>query len=411
MSKKDTYKYTTLAAADEKSTDPYHFYGVIVDASFPYKSENRYLMTCKVVDQSLVKKGKVSQKDWVNVVFYAKNSEDLPIIQRVGDVIRVHRAEFQYYNDRRQMNVNLYFRGSWCLFVGNTSDQPIEPKVVNEDKEKNFFDHTPYNFSGKSFTWADDDVKVLNALRKWTKEYFGKNDVVDTTHDSKGVATAIKAKKDFDLFGRITSIKSADKYSSDAVLVDTAGNSWKVNLLKRKFPHLHSNTVVRVRSVNAEGNVLKLAQHSNVLQFISGAKVHKVVTKCSGKSTPSASVSTITNKKQKALAPTPLKQLFFNPKKSAGTFHAHFKVIKFDPANVEKWTSGKGKKAKLSVKLIVKDSTQTSDDKAYLIHVEDEAFFGKHSHTEAKKILKNHQVEAILERHGKNYHVVNTKLN
>ena len=293
MSKKDSYKYSPLASTNDKSTDPIHFYGVIVDASFPYKTDSRYIQTCKVIDQSLAKKGKVAEKDWVTVVFYSKANEELPIIQRIGDIVRVHRAEFQYYNDRKQMNVNLYFRGAWCLFVGNTSQDPIEPKVVNEEKEKNFFNHTPYNFSGKSFTWADDDQKTLSSLRTWAKDLFNKNDVIDTTHDTKGVSASIKKGKDFDLLGKITSLKSADKFSSNATIVDTAGNTWTANLLKRKFPHLHTDTIVRVRSVNADGNTLKLAQHSNVLQFIQGAKIHK--TKISAYNLKN--VSTITDKK------------------------------------------------------------------------------------------------------------------
>ena len=134
MSKKDEYKYSTLASLSDKNSDPVHFYGTIVDASFPYKTDKRSVVTCRVVDHSLAKKGNVAEKDWVTVVFYAKNFEDLPIIQRIGDVIRVHRAEFHHHQGRKQLNVNLFYRGSWCLFVGNEKDQPLEPKVVNEDK-------------------------------------------------------------------------------------------------------------------------------------------------------------------------------------------------------------------------------------------------------------------------------------
>jgi len=179
MSKKDEYKYSTLASLNDKSDDDVHFYATIVDSSFPYTTDKRTVVTAKVVDHSLAKKGTVSEKDWVTVVFYAKNFEDLPIIQRVGDILRVHRAQFQHYNDRKQLNVNLFYKGSWCLFNGHEKDEPLEPKVVNEEKDPKFFSHTPYNFSGKSFTWGAEDDNLLKNLRKWTNETFSKNDIHD----------------------------------------------------------------------------------------------------------------------------------------------------------------------------------------------------------------------------------------
>ena len=80
MASKDNYKYSSLASIDDKQSEPVHFYGCVVDSSFPYKSENRYLMTCKVIDMSLYHKKRISECDWVTVVFYAKVLEDLPII-------------------------------------------------------------------------------------------------------------------------------------------------------------------------------------------------------------------------------------------------------------------------------------------------------------------------------------------
>lgn len=273
--KKDEYKYSTLASLNDKTTDDVHFYATIVDSSFPYKTEKRSVVTCKVVDHSLVKKGTVSEKDWVTVVFYAKNFEDLPIIQRVGDILRVHRAEFQHFHDRKQLNVNLFFKGSWCLFVGNEKDEPLEPKVVNEEKDPKFFTHTPYNFSGKSFTWGAEDENLLKNLRKWTAETFSKNFVVDNTVNSTDIEKSVKAKKDFDLVGRVTALKSADTYSNTVTILDASGQSWSANLFKKKFPHLAVGSCVRVRSVNGDAkHVLTLAGHSNILHFISGAKIN-----------------------------------------------------------------------------------------------------------------------------------------
>lgn len=429
MAARDEYKYSTLASLNDKSGDNIHFYGTIVDASFPYKTEKRSVVTCKVVDHSLVKKGTVSEKDWVTVVFYAKNFEELPIIQRIGDIVRVHRAEFQHFHDRKQLNVNLFFKGSWCLFVGNEKDEPLEPKVVNEEKDPKFFSHTPYNFSGKSFTWGAEDENLLKNLRKWTAETFSKNNVVDHTVDSAAVESAIKKKQDFDLVGRVTTLKSADQYSNAVTIVDANGATWTANLFKKKFPHLAVGSCVRVRSVNSNAkHELTLAGHSNILHFISGSKIQGVLAAIkesktqksagkatAGKATPSktpapaksAQISTITDKKQAKLAVTSLKGLFFNPKQTTGTFHAQFQVLKTDPAKSAQW---KGKK--LAVKFVVTDHSAKDDEKAYMIHLEDGAFFGTHSHEEARKLLteKGNWVDAVLTRKDKNYFIVNTKL-
>jgi hypothetical protein len=423
MTKHDEYKYSTLASLNDKTTDDIHFYATIVDASFPYKTEKRSVVTCKVVDASLAKKGTVSEKDWVTVVFYAKNFDELPIIQRIGDVVRVHRAEFQHFHDRKQLNVNLFYKGSWCLFVGNEKDEPLEPKVVNEEKDPKFFNYTPYNFSGKSFTWGAEDENHLKGLRKWTAETFSKQWVVSHTVDSAAVEGAIKKKHDFDLVGRITGLKNKDTYSNDATILDAAGQTWTANLFKKKFPHLTTGTAVRIRSVNGDAkHNLTLSGHSNILHFITGAKINDHLAavkeskaKSAGKATPAAKesgdklVSTITDKKQAKLSTTSLKALFFNPDKKVDTFHGQFRVLKTDPAKAGEWK----KKTKVAVKLVVTDFTSKDDEKAYMIHIDNNDFFGSHSAEEARKILttKGNWVDAILTRREKNYYITGTKLN
>jgi hypothetical protein len=70
-----------------------NFYAVIVDAQFPHKSNktDRLICSVKIIDPS-----QASDKNGVvqhcTLVFFANKFEDLPISQRVGDIIRVHRA-------------------------------------------------------------------------------------------------------------------------------------------------------------------------------------------------------------------------------------------------------------------------------------------------------------------------------
>ena len=82
------------------SQEAQNVYGVIIDASFPYKANsNLYVCALKIVDTSLNTGTKASE--FANVVMFAKRLEDLPIILRMGDIIRLHRATLRMYEDRR----------------------------------------------------------------------------------------------------------------------------------------------------------------------------------------------------------------------------------------------------------------------------------------------------------------------
>lgn len=440
--KKDHYEYSELGNISKESKDDvHHFYGVVVDASFPYQTEKRYVVSCKVADGSCVSKG--GKLNTVNVVFFAKSFEELPIIQRVGDIVRVHRAQFQHYNDSKQLNVNMYYRSSWCLFIGNDGEAPLEPKVENEDGTENYFSYTPYNFSGKSFTQEAHETKILKDLKKWSKEHFTKNNVVSTDITKASLETAIKNQKDFDLLAKITEIKDHDEYSNSVTFNDTTGQTWTANLFKRKFPHLRTNDVLRIKSASAkEDNSLVLSAHSNILKFFSFSKVHKFLAGIiSSKTHIKKNLTKLDNKAHAKLDITPLRKLFFNPKKTEKLFRSHFCVLKVDVKDQNEWvqawdgkkfTSVKGKKAapkgselRWNLKLIVTDYKHQDDDKAYMVHLDDNSFFkgvepkdwldakGRKRIEKVFNIVTNHKsnfVEAILERDKKNYHIRHTVL-
>lgn len=423
----------------ESEEDAFHFYGVVIDASFPYQTEKRYVVSCKVADPSSVSKG--GKLSTVNVVFFAKTFEDLPIIQRVGDIVRVHRAKFQHYNDVRQLNVNMYYRSSWCLFIGSDGEAPLEPKVENEDGTNNYFSYTPYNFSGKSFTQEAHESKILKDLKKWSKGWFEKNDVVNAEMSKAEIDEAVKEQKDFDLLAKITEIKDHDQFSNSVTFNDTTGQTWTANLFKRKFPHLNVNDVLRIKSCSAkEDNSLVLSAHSNILKFFSFSKIEKhLKASISSKTHIKSCVTKLTNAAHSKMEITPLRKLFFNPKKNEKLFRSHFCVLKVDTKLLadyveswdgKKWTSLKGKKKaptggelRWNIKLIVTDYKHQEDDKAYMVHLDDNSFFKgvnpanwfkDAERKKAEKVfaqLTSHRqnyVDAVLERDKKNYHIRHT---
>jgi hypothetical protein len=70
----------------------------------------------KIADESC----KINMRDgFVNhssLVLFANKFEDLPISQRVGDIIRIHRASVGEYKDQKQFTANIFFNSSWAIF-------------------------------------------------------------------------------------------------------------------------------------------------------------------------------------------------------------------------------------------------------------------------------------------------------
>ncbi len=75
---------------------------MIVDASFPYKTnKDKYICSLKLVDPSLhlkKEKGTGDGSDFASLILYGQKFEDLPIVTKVGDIIRVHRSTLRLYN-------------------------------------------------------------------------------------------------------------------------------------------------------------------------------------------------------------------------------------------------------------------------------------------------------------------------
>lgn len=335
----------------------------------------------------------------------------------------------------------MFYRSSWCLFIGNDGESPLEPKVENEDGTNNYFSYTPYNFSGKSFTQEAHETKILKDLKKWSKDYFTKNYVIEHDIKKETIDEAVKDQKDFDLLAKITEIKDHDQYSNSVTFNDSTGQTWTANLFKRKFPHLKVNDVLRVKSCSAkEDNTLVLSAHSNILKFFSFSKIEKhLKTVISSKVHIKKCVTKLTTAAHQKMEITPLRRLFFNPKKTEKLFRSHFCVLKVDSKSLDeyveawdgkKWISIKGNKKvpagaelRWNVKLIVTDYKNQEDDKAYMVHLDDNSFFKginpanwaqakvKKQAEKAFEALTSHKtnyVDAVLERDKKNYHIRHT---
>ena len=55
----------------------------------------------------------------------AKSPELLPNITRVGEIIRVHRANIGQYKNYKIFNANIDFGSSWVVFSGATENEEL----------------------------------------------------------------------------------------------------------------------------------------------------------------------------------------------------------------------------------------------------------------------------------------------
>jgi hypothetical protein len=323
-------EYNLLANASVVGGETHNVYGVIVDATFPYKvSKDRFVCSLKIVDGSLNGSGK--KNEWANLVIFANRFEDLPIVHRLGDIIRVHRATMRVYDDRRQFNLNTYFAGSWALF---SSDKH---SALNQDCSGN----QPMSHSHKRASFEKSEGNILAALRKWASGYMASAAPV-TAITPLNKAASVAAGKDFDVHGKITQIHEFDEYTNEIRLRDNSGESWYTLCTKLKFPHLRAGQTVYIRSVTANcagnKNVLAQSHYSNVCTFINGSKAAGALAKVtndtnadraylSGSDMSHAVVVSEVSAKFASMAVTSLRDLFHRADTLSGnTFRVHVQV-------------------------------------------------------------------------------------
>ena len=439
------YEYTELAKASLASSDAQHAYGVIVDATFPYKvNQSIYVCSLKIVDASL--NASTKGENYANVVLYSKRFEDLPICLKIGDIIRVHRATLRMYNNCRQFNVSVQVTGSWALF---STDKTSYLGASTSD-------FSPFLWSGKRASFEKHETAILGNLRKWANSYFAGNDGV-TKDMYKALNVAKKQSSDFDVVAKIIGMHEMDAYTNELKLKDGSGSVWYTLALKLKFPHLRVGSAVRVRSctwdeTSANKQVLALSHYSNIMTFCNSSRLANSLGKVSddwnaekailAMAQPSHAVTVSqVGSKWANMKSTNLEELFTSKSLSGDTFRTSFCVTKVEPGDskeackvwdkkAKKASSAKGGKGDLiwNVALNVKDAATLSNANQYrILNYSHEGlgadFFGKaanmHSDAGARgkfekncaNLLKfNVWVDAVVERRNGWYYIKDTKL-
>ena len=118
------------------------------------------------------------------VVIYASKTEDLPVVSRLGDVLRIHRANMKYIKGVKQFHVNVHDYSAWCLFSTIAENSAITHEGIKEKSEEEKLEldlrnkFKPYKFSGKHYSFDPQERPRLEELRKWTRQYFKEETVI-----------------------------------------------------------------------------------------------------------------------------------------------------------------------------------------------------------------------------------------
>ena len=146
------YNYTPLAETSLGSNNLYNLYGMVIDAQTPHlkpmmnnPSKFKYRQVLRLIDPTMYYKTAASgsggndiHNGCVLVSFFSSKVELLPHFNRVGDIIRIHRANIGQYRQYKTMCVNIDYGSSWALFKNHQiQDEPDQgqSKLFEEQKQ------------------------------------------------------------------------------------------------------------------------------------------------------------------------------------------------------------------------------------------------------------------------------------
>ncbi|XP_044534099.1 protection of telomeres protein 1 [Gracilinanus agilis] len=191
-----TPKYTYTPLNQLKHGSIVNVYGAVKFFKPPYQSRGTdYCSVVIIMDQSNAK---------LTCMLFSVNLDTLPVIYKIGDIVRFHRLKIQQYKNEIQGVTTVGF--SSLTFEG-TLGTPVIPRT-----------------SSKIYTFTTDDQKTVEALRIWAANHISSSGALIKLSD-------IKAMQYFDLTCQL--VGKAEVDGSSVLLKVWDGTkppfpSWKV---------------------------------------------------------------------------------------------------------------------------------------------------------------------------------------
>lgn len=132
--------------------------------------------------------------------------------------------------------------------------------------------YRPYKYSGKEYQFVEGEEKILQKMRAWCKEYFR------THRDAEEILSAIDPNSnEKNLIWKVMKIYDDEEDSYGIRIKDTTGAIWKWEVDKIKYPELHINDIIRIKSAKSspDSTKLELRPHSNILRLLKDSLIVK----------------------------------------------------------------------------------------------------------------------------------------
>lgn len=132
--------YLNLTTPQLNHYEPVNIFGVVIEIPQPIKKNDNWILHLKLVDQSLnqratkqeayednihgmkqsmYSRGNTKINSFAIVTFFANKKEHLPLIYRLGDIVRIQKCHCKGWKGQRQFNVNVYNdKSEWAVFQG-----------------------------------------------------------------------------------------------------------------------------------------------------------------------------------------------------------------------------------------------------------------------------------------------------
>ena len=288
----------------------------------------------KLIDESVNPNEKV---EFISASVFAKTAGEVPHALKAGSIIRLHRAQTKKHKSSVQLNCDVEIKGAWILF------DPIEGV-------------TPISQSGTKFTFNEEDKTILKNMRKFSKEYFAKNDL--STITLKKAST--DKQTDFDTLCLVLKVKG------EKVMLCDDNNVVNLTIPKGRGLVVSPGEVIRIRSANFTDKKtfknITLNEYSSILRVpiefksaknlmkkINDGKVGDKVSEKLSRHSPHLNAPKVGSKitdSHKVTKVTALKDLFSGNAIKGKYFKIHASVMEVGPKDPKEWICVVDKKTK-----------------------------------------------------------------
>lgn len=367
--------YSKLSDLLTKEQDRVNVYAIVLDSSAPYyiREIEKYLCVMKLIDESVNPKSRESKgkiPPFINLTCFSRNKDELPMITKMGSIIRIHRGDTRKFNKSYQLNCDVGIKAAWIMFDPSESIKPTA-------------------FTGRSYTFVEEDKRRMKELRRFGDRFLKDND--STQFASIGANV-----DEIDLVAIVLTRKSS-KNNLDKLVVFDGEDFVKLEIDKERYQHISSQDIVRIRGIMQKKSEFLVNDYTNVMKIepdqaaakelkkkVDKAKKDKKLSEKLDLYIPtidkSKTISEITIKKTKSIT---LRELFaLDANKLKGQkYSVSVNVVEAGPKDTKNWIVSVDSKSRkqyglsddvgnyYKLQLFTKDAINTEDHNVYPLYL------------------------------------------